>query len=466
MTSTWTSTSSRPGDGPNRPVHVTYSSDLLAHLAALVRTRRAGLRRVGLDVVGEPFVMPPTRATEGSGLAYASDPFQWNMYAGRSRMVEAWQLVDSFRQVKGGAPVWVAICDTQFWLDVAGRPQVAPGQTRSDFGQGVLQWNLLNEGQPAGILSSTSALPFHGNRVASAALAAIGDRAGAAGSGGLVARPALFLGANRASDATRAIELCVWWGVDVLNMSLGFLEPRQRRVRRGHPASRSSTGEPTTGWCASLPPARGAATQLSNLPDGLDVRPATRTPRTLTVGALDTNRPGVRALQLRLVGQPVGARYRHTGRPGCGSARRHHGERDLVRALHSSPGVAAMMRFCNPGLSADDVRRLLVETGWQGAGRVSRGLDAAAAVRAALNSRLPDTHEDNKLAEARIPAPSYRARAERSRWADSVHCRPPRRPIATTGPSTSPTSAMWVLTIPSGTPSWRGSRSSWRARRR
>src|SRR5690606_30474310 len=66
-------------------------------------------------------------------------------------------------------------------------------------------------------------------------------------------------------------------------------------------------------------------------------------------------------------------------------------------------GVSAMMRYCNPALSADDVRNLLVQTGWAGTGRVSRGLDAAEAVRAALNSRLPDTHEDNSTPSRAYP---------------------------------------------------------------
>lgn len=383
------------------PGDVTYSSNLLAHLTALVRTRRAEGRRVGLNAVGEPFEMPLTRATEGVGLAYASDPFQWNMYAGRTRMVEAWQLVDSFRQVKGGAPVWVAICDTEFWLDAAGRPQVAPGQTRSDFGQGVLQWNLLNEGQPAGILSSTSASPFHGNRVASAALAAIGDRAGAAGSGGLVALPALFLGANRASDAIRAIELCVWWGIDVLNMSWGFWNPDSDEFDEDTWVEKFNWGADNGLVCiAAAGP--GGGNPVVELPDGLDVRPATRTPRTLTVGALDTND---QASPRSNFGSSVNLWAPGTGIQVAPDAAAPAGT-TVNGTSFAAPlvsGVAAMMRFCNPDLSADDVRRLLVETGWQGTGRVSRGLDAAAAVRAALNSRLPDTHEDNSSPSRAYP---------------------------------------------------------------
>lgn len=69
-------------------------------------------------------------------------------------------------------------------------------------------------------------------------------------------------------------------------------------------------------------------------------------------------------------------------------------------------GVAAMMRAVNENLSADDVRRLLVETGWPGTGRVSKGLDARAAVWAALNAALPDSGEPNSsvtMARALLP---------------------------------------------------------------
>jgi hypothetical protein len=380
---------------------VTYSSGLLAALAVLVRTRRGEGRRIGLDVVGEPFAMPLTRVTEGSPLAYPSDPTQWNMFAGRTRMVEAWQLVDSFRQVKGGTPVWIAVCDTEFWLDAAGRPQVAPGQTQSDFGQGVLQWNLVNEGQPAGILTSTTPSPFHGNRVASAALAAVGNSQGAAGSGGLVARPAFFLGANRAYDATRAIQLCVWWGIDVLNMSWGFWNPDSDEFDEDTWVETFDWGADNGLVCiAAAGP--GPNNPVVELPDDLDVRPATRTPRTLTVGALDTND---QASARSNFGSSVNLWAPGTGIQVAPDAAQPFGT-TVNGTSFAAPlvsGVAAMMRYCNPDLTADDVRRMLVETGWQGSGRVSRGLDAAAAVRAALNSRLPDTHEDNSTPSRAYP---------------------------------------------------------------
>ena len=52
-------------------------------------------------------------------------------------------------------------------------------------------------------------------------------------------------------------------------------------------------------------------------------------------------------------------------------------------------GVAAMMRAINPALDSVAVRQILIETGWPGTGRVSRGLNAQAAVLRALKGALP-----------------------------------------------------------------------------
>ena len=66
-------------------------------------------------------------------------------------------------------------------------------------------------------------------------------------------------------------------------------------------------------------------------------------------------------------------------------------------------GVAAMMRACNPSLTSDDVRRILVETGWSGQGRVTKGLDAYAAVSAAIGGLLPDGAEGNDTLGSAAP---------------------------------------------------------------
>ncbi len=55
-----------------------------------------------------------------------------------------------------------------------------------------------------------------------------------------------------------------------------------------------------------------------------------------------------------------------------------------------------MMKYVDAGLRPGDIHRLLVDTGWPGTdGRVSKGLDAFAAVFAALHGVLPDADEPN-----------------------------------------------------------------------
>ena len=135
-----------------------------------------------------------------------------------------------------------------------------------------------------------------------------------------------------------------------------------------------------------------------DLPDDRNIRPATRTPGVLTVGALDAldnawvSPTGM--FQFRIVGLAVGTRDFDTG---CANPAAIAGSL-VTGTSFASPivaGVAAMMRFANPDLSASDVIRLLVDTGWNGSGRVTKGLDAFAAVFAAIHQSLPDSDEPN-----------------------------------------------------------------------
>ena len=370
-----------------------FSSEVGAGVAALIAPHRLDGRRVGLNLVGQPFSMPLSAPLEGSGLVYGQDPTQWQAFAGRTRMVQAWQLVDSVRQLRGTSPVWIAVCDSGFWLDGAGAPVVAGGQPASDFGAGVLQWNLVNEGQP--VPGGTTS--FHGNQVASAALAAVGNSAGAAGAGGTVASPAFFHTGRNAENAMRALKLCVWWGIDIINFSWGFWGQSEFWFD-------SDSWDDTFSWAADNDVISIAAAGNSswNLPDDQNVRPATRTPRTLTVGWLntdDTAHPNSNyGSSVWLWAPGTSIQVAPDGGATAGST-----VQGTSFAAPIVAGVAAMMRACNPALSADDVRRILVDTGWQGSGRVSRGLDAYAAVWTALGYGLPDTNEPNGSASNPVP---------------------------------------------------------------
>ena len=173
---------------------VTVTSEGAARVASLVARLVADGRQIGLNALGDSAVMPLASAQEGAG----DNPFAWPAFSGRSRIVQAWQLVESVRAVASVEPVvWIAILDGGFWLDAAGVPLVAGSQAASDFGGGVPQINLLDEtganasGTNPNKCGSTPC-PWHGNAVASAAVAAVNNMAGAAGSGGTVGRPILL----------------------------------------------------------------------------------------------------------------------------------------------------------------------------------------------------------------------------------------------------------------------------------
>ena len=125
------------------------------------------------------------------------------------------------------------------------------------------------------------------------------------------------------------------------------------------------------------------------LPD-YDLRPATRTPGTVTVGALD----GDVAWGDSNFGSSVdiwaqGANVHVGPIPGIPFVTRQSGTSGSAPIV---AGAAAMLKFVDPTLRTPDVLRILKDTGWRGSPdpKVSVGLDAAAAVWAVLGRRLPD----------------------------------------------------------------------------
>ena len=364
-----------------------------AETAALVARYVEQGRRIGLNLIGEPVVLPhldPLEEFDPAGAATTS-PFTWPSFTGRYRIAEAWQLVESVRAVRSLEPVvWVAIHDNGFWVDNNGIPFNGTGDTSSDLGAGFLGVNLMNEGTPVsgpnGVPCGGSSCQWHGNQMASAATGLVGNNLGAAGSGGTVARPVCFKTDFSASQTLRCIQYCVAWGLDVLNMSW------RSRISRGLFGHFSLPD----GWVERFQFAHdhglimcaAAGNDGIELPENI-VIPATRTPGTITVGWLDMNdqahgssnhgssvdiwAPGT--------GIPVGPDGgAMTGSVASGSS--------PATALVS--GVAAMMRAVNPSITPDDVKKFIVDTGWNGTGKVSKGLDAFAAVMAAIGGKLPD----------------------------------------------------------------------------
>lgn len=375
---------------------VTVTSEGGARVAALAARFAAEGRQIGLNVVGNSDVMPLASAQEGPGpWTGGSDPFAWPAFSGRSRIVQAWHLIESVRAVSGVEPVvWIAILDGGFWLDSAGVPMVAPGQTVSDFGGGVPQINLLDEtGAKAGgtnpnKCTAGSGCPWHANGVASAAVAAVGNSAGAAGSGGTVGRPMFFRSSLSTSQVYRCLQYCTAWGIDVLNMSFSIK------------SSEFFFG--TTQWnkAFNFAVANGvvmvgaAGNDDEELPD-YNVRPATRTPGVITVGALDVND---NARSSSNYGSSISLWAPGENIPTAPDPDNPNGSQKSGTSMASPlvAGVAAMIRAVNPSLNSVAVRQILVDTAWPGAGRASRGMDAHAAVLKALNGTLPkDLSEPN-----------------------------------------------------------------------
>jgi len=382
---------------------LTITSEGAARVAALVARFASEGRQIGLNGLGQSEIMPLSSATEGPGQAGGNDPFAWGVF-GQSRIVEAWQLVESVRAIRSVKPVvWIAILDGGFWLDAAGKPLVAKDQPASDFGGGVLQINLLDEtGANASGTNpnkcNDNPCPWHGNAVASAAVALVNDGAGAAGSGGTVGRPVFFRTCISEDQVYRCLQYCTAWGIDVLNMSFTM--------------KRSEFFFTTSYWdkCFNFAIANGVIPVAAagngdddrvgqELPD-YNVRPATRTPGVITVGALDGSN---NATSYSNYGSSISVWAPGDNIPVAPDDANATGSLQSGTSMAAPlvAGVAAMMRAVNPAIDALTVRSVMINTAWPGSGRVSRGLDAHAAVLGALGGSLPkDLSEPNNTTAA------------------------------------------------------------------
>jgi hypothetical protein len=370
----------RAAFGPGMSV----TSESSARLLGLTAELAAAGKQVGLNMLATQSTLSLSEPVD----ANPSNPLMTAAFVGKARVAQAWQLIEVFRQFRSTKPVTIGILDAGFWLNDF-QPFVPAGQAASDLGSSVLQLNLLDESVGAGGASGIdgSLKPWHGNGSASVAAAKVGNRLGAAGVGGTVARPVLFKTDGSLDYFFRCLQVCLAWGIDVLNMSLT------------HDVE-SGAGEfffPTTAWDNSFQYASdsglimvaSAGNDNTRLPEDSYVRPATRTPGTITVGALD----GDQAKPYSNYGSSIDI-WAPTDIPVIPN------ENDPFGATHggtsaSAPfvsGILAMMRAVAPINTLDPSRakQLLQQSGWHGSGRVGIGVDAYAAVLAAMGGRLPD----------------------------------------------------------------------------
>jgi len=364
--------------------NLSVTSDNAAGLTSLIAELVTDGRKAGLNLISDTATLPLQNPVDSN----PSDPFSINAYTGKARVAAAWQLIELFRQFRSTKPVLIGILDAGFWLN-GFNPGVASGQVSSDLGSTVIQLNLMDEGVSAGGASGLTAeggvlFPWHGNGSASVATAGVGNRTGAAGVGGTVASPVLFKTDGSLDQYLTCLSRCLSLGIDVLNISLGM--------------SATELFFPTSIWDDNFKFATdhglivvaSAGNGGRRLPDEDNIRPATRTPGTITVGAV--NNAG-QAQSYSNYGSSVNV-WAPTDIPVIPDENNPKGSifSGTSAAAPFVSGILGMMRAVAPinTLSSSRARQILEETGWHGSGKVNIGVDAYAAVLAAMGGRIPD----------------------------------------------------------------------------
>jgi hypothetical protein len=363
-----------------RTDRVEFSDPRSAALAAFAAPMLAEGRGIWLNEVGVDHTLPLRNPVEQGG----NTPLSWGVFTGRFRITDAWQLIETLRIARStSTPSFVAIVDSGFWYDAPTTPGSPGEQTIADLGVGAPRWNVVNDN--GNVPTGPGRKSWHGTKVASAAAAAIGNMMGAAGAGGSVARACYFHDDRSCDSAKLAMIRATQWGIPFVVYAGSFTSVE---LFFG-----TSAWNRTFDWAADNGTIMFASAGNDNirLPDDSVLRPATRTPRVLTVGALnadgskwkDSNHGSSVRIWAPGVQIPVVPTGDSTG-PGGWVVDGTSVAAPIVA------GVAAMMRYANRSLTVDQIRDLLVSTGWQGTGGVSTGLDAHAAVWAAMEGRMAE----------------------------------------------------------------------------
>lgn len=200
---------------------VRFASERGLALSSVVARSRLEGRSAWLNEVGrDAATLTQRKPLEGAG----SNPLTWPTMSGLARISQAWQLVESMRIVRSTESlVWICVCDSGFWWDATGGAGTPAAAALADLGSGAPLWNLVTDS--GGVPSGPGRTNYHGQSVASAAGAAVGNDLGSAGSGGTVARIAYFYDDRTAETAKRAMVRCAQWGNPVRRLL--------RRVRLG-----------------------------------------------------------------------------------------------------------------------------------------------------------------------------------------------------------------------------------------
>lgn len=370
------------------------SSEMAASMAALADRYPDGL--VGLNHVARPCWMPLSSIVELNGMS----PVGSGVFDGAANFIEAWQLLDSYSTAKKPQEVSLAVLDVGFWIPSLGSPTTNPGSASGpDLRIPLIGLNVDDTKKSIGEPYSDPLRRWHGSAVASAAAGIINNNAGSVGAGGQVSFPLILLRGIFADGILLGLKLCAAWGVDVVNMSIGM------DLYLG--ALPIAEWDKTVQFAADNGVVMVAAAGNDGLQKvkgptlGSTVYPA-GDPRVIGVGALGGDNLTAASFSNRGLLVDIWAPGSNVPVAPDGDSPLGSRRNGTSMAAPLVAGTIAMMRAVAPTMDTDEIKKRLLESAWDGAGPVTKGLDAYAAVLSALDYSLPD------LADSPSPRPLYR----------------------------------------------------------
>ena len=378
------------------------SERALALAGYVIRLQQAG-HKVSLNYLHETSALPHKAPREDPTHPQTADVAAWGWLNDPIRIVDAWQLFESYR-ANGSTQslVWVAICDSGYWTDGGDVP------IPTDLANCSPMLNLTDSTKPVGGPGSGSST-WHGTWVASCAVGIVDNGTEGAGSGGTIARGALFRTSLKTKEILDCLTYATAWGLDIVNISLG-------RVGGFDDDDFQDLYNDTFQWAADNGTIIVVSAGNNNLqiPEN-EVRPASHTPGVISVGNVDHSTwtaCAVPGLQSNF-GSAV-----HIWAPGTNivvGPDPNSPFPSIIGTSFSAPfvaGVVAMMLAIRPGMKVEEVRQILRDTAWTGSdGKVTHGLDAYAALKLTMAGKLPDEFEEwagggnDNEAQAAILAP-------------------------------------------------------------